>query len=276
MTPIGNPQNLLIAIQSGVKAPFIIFLVKLTVPTILNILITALVLQGIFRIRDQRLDRSSLPRAVLRNRRDALLAGVGLVLAVVLLVVNDLLELYGLYGLPHAEHRGIIPFILAAGTYLFTTSPRRVLSEVDWGTIVFFITMFITMDGVWRSGVLQPLLSTLLPSRELGLLGVVRITVTSILMSQLLSNVPFVKLFSEYMRNIGYSGEDVDSWLTLAMSSTIAGNLTLLGAASNIIILEVLESRMNSTITFTEFLKIGSIVTVVNTIVYLIFLLCFT
>ena len=270
MTPIGNPQNLLIAIQSGVKAPFIIFLVKLTVPTILNILLTALVLQGIFRIRDQRLDRSSLPRAVLRNRRDALLAGVGLVLAVVLLVVNDLLELY---DLPHAEHRGIIPFILAAGTYLFTTSPRRVLSEVDWGTIVFFITMFITMDGVWRSGVLQPLLSKLLPSRELGLLGVVRITVTSILMSQLLSNVPFVKLFIEYMRNIGYSDGDVDSWLTLAMSSTIAGNLTLLGAASNIIILEVLESRMNSTITFTEFLKIGSIVTLLNTLIYLIFLL---
>jgi Na+/H+ antiporter NhaD/arsenite permease-like protein len=75
------------------------------------------------------------------------------------------------------------------------------------------------------------------------------------------------------MRNIGYSGEDVDSWLTLAISSTIAGNLTLLGAASNIIILEVLESRMNSTITFTEFLRIGSIITLLNTVVYLIFFL---
>jgi Na+/H+ antiporter NhaD/arsenite permease-like protein len=56
------------------------------------------------------------------------------------------------------------------------------------------------------------------------------------------------------------------------MSSTIAGNLTILGAASNVIILEVLESRMGTTITFTEFLKIGAIVTLVNTAIYLLFL----
>jgi Na+/H+ antiporter NhaD/arsenite permease-like protein len=56
------------------------------------------------------------------------------------------------------------------------------------------------------------------------------------------------------------------------MSSTIAGNLTILGAASNVIILEVLESRMGTTITFTEFLKIGAVVTLVNTAIYLLFL----
>jgi len=76
-----------------------------------------------------------------------------------------------------------------------------------------------------------------------------------------LSNVPFVKLFINYMKTLGYTGEDCSSWLTLAMASTIAGNLTILGAASNIIILEVLESRMNTTITFMEFLKVGAIVT---------------
>jgi Na+/H+ antiporter NhaD/arsenite permease-like protein len=119
--------------------------------------------------------------------------------------------------------------------------------------------------------VLQPLLNMLLPAKEIGILGIVRITVTAILVSQLLSNVPFVKLFIEYMRDVGYSGEDAGSWLALAMSSTIASNLTILGAASNVIILEVLESKMKSTITFTEFLKIGFIVTLLNTLIYLIF-----
>jgi Na+/H+ antiporter NhaD/arsenite permease-like protein len=57
------------------------------------------------------------------------------------------------------------------------------------------------------------------------------------------------------------------------MSSTIAGNLTILGAASNVIILEVLESRMGTTITFTEFLKIGAVVTLVNTAIYLLLFL---
>jgi len=74
------------------------------------------------------------------------------------------------------------------------------------------------------------------------------------------------------MKALGYTGEDYSSWLTLAMASTIAGNLTILGAASNIIILEVLESRMNTTITFIEFLKVGAIVTAINTVIYLIFI----
>jgi len=76
------------------------------------------------------------------------------------------------------------------------------------------------------------------------------------------------------MNNLGYTGSNTVEWLTLAMSSTIAGNLTILGAASNVIILEVLETRMKSTITFVEFLKIGSIITVLNISVYLIFSLC--
>jgi len=56
-------------------------------------------------------------------------------------------------------------------------------------------------------------------------------------------------------------------------TSTIACNLTILEAASNIIVLETLESRMGASITFTEFLKVGAAVTLVNTLVYLPFLL---
>jgi Na+/H+ antiporter NhaD/arsenite permease-like protein len=132
--------------------------------------------------------------------------------------------------------------------------------------------MFVTMEGVWRSGVLQPLLNIILPAKSCGFIGILRITIASILLSQLLSNVPFVKLFTDYMKSLGYTGSDTNAWIALAMSSTIAGNLTILGAASNIIVLEVLESKMNSTITFTEFLKIGSVVTLVNVAIYLIFL----
>jgi Na+/H+ antiporter NhaD/arsenite permease-like protein len=148
-----------------------------------------------------------------------------------------------------------------------------VLSGVDWGTIVFFITMFVTMEGVWRSGVLQPLLNIILPAKSCGFISILRITIASILLSQLLSNVPFTKLFIEYMKSLGYTGNDKSEWIALAMSSTIAGNLTILGAASNVIILEVLESRMGTTITFTEFLKIGAIVTLANTTIYLLLFL---
>ncbi len=268
MTPIGNPQNLLIAIESGVEAPFITFIIKLAIPTMVNLLLTTYVMLKVFKIKDGEVRIGLIPHEVLRSRRDAVLAGLGILLTIALLVINDVLELY---GAPHIRYRGVIPFVVAAGIYLLTTNPRDVLSEVDWGTIVFFITMFITMEGIWSSGVLQPLLNLLLPTKEYGISSILRITISSVILSQLLSNVPFVKLFIKYMNDLGYRGSDTAEWLTLAMSSTIAGNLTILGAASNVIILEVLESRMKSTITFIEFLKIGCLITTVNILIYLIF-----
>ncbi|MCS7098452.1 MAG: SLC13 family permease [Candidatus Methanomethyliaceae archaeon] len=268
MTPIGNPQNILIAVKSGMNAPFIFFMVKLLIPTLLNLLATSLLIIKIFKVKNERINFSLVPHEAIKDKRDAMLSGMGLSLTIIALVINDIFELL---GMPFIAQRGTIPFIIAAGMYVLTSEPRKSLSKVDWGTIVFFITMFITMEGVWRSGVLQPLLGAIHSSKSsMDLLSIFTI---SIVFSQVLSNVPLVNFYIDYMKSIGYNGQDVAAWLALACSSTIAGNLTLLGAASNIIILEVLECRYSSTITFMEFLRIGFIVTLLNICIYIPFLL---
>ncbi|MDQ3084769.1 MAG: hypothetical protein M3Q77_08160 [Thermoproteota archaeon] len=60
----------------------------------------------------------------------------------------------------------------------------------------------------------------------------------------------------------GFEGDDVSAWLMLAAASTIAGNLTIFGPASNIIIIQTAESKGMKVFTFLEFFKIGSILTV--------------
>ena len=62
------------------------------------------------------------------------------------------------------------------------------------------------------------------------------ISVVSVTLSQILSNVPFVALYNNVMINNGLNANDVSEWMMLAAASTIAGNLTIFGAASNIII----------------------------------------
>ncbi|MEZ0345682.1 MAG: SLC13 family permease [Infirmifilum sp.] len=270
MTPIGNPQNMLIASGSGVQAPFILFLYKLALPTLVNLAVTPLILARVFRIRNARVEVVLIPEEAIQNRRDALLAGVGITATIFALVANDLFELL---GLPHMRNRGFIPFIVAAGLYLFASEPRKVLSRVDWGTVVFFISMFIAMSGVWRSGVLEPLLQTLLPAHIGGWLGLLRVTTASIVLSQFLSNVPATGILITQAKMLGYTGADTAFWLAMAAATTVAGNLTLLGAASNIIVLESLESRYGYTISFTRFLRVGVLVTTVNTLVYLVFIL---
>ncbi|MEM1797244.1 MAG: SLC13 family permease [Zestosphaera sp.] len=243
---------------------------ELTIPTLINLIVLPLILIKIFKIKNEPVKISLIPCELITDERDALLAGAGLLATVASLVANDLLELL---SLPHVTHRGFIPFIVAAGTYLLSRNPRKVLASVDWGTIVFFITMFVTMEGVWRSGVLQPILTFLMSGKLGSVESVLSVTVASLLLSQVLSNVPFVKLFITFLKNVGYGPADVNIWLALAAMSTIAGNLTILGAASNIIVLETLETKMKTSITFIEFFKIGLFVTVANTLIYLVFLL---
>ena len=272
MTPIGNPQNVLIATRSGLAAPFVKFVLVLAAPTVLNLAVTPVILMKLYKHREGPASRLLLiPQEAIRNKRDAALALVGLVASVTALVVNDLFQLA---GLPYIEKRGFIPFVVASAIYVVSSEPRKLLAGVDWGTIVFFISMFIAMEGVWRSGFLEPLFELFLPSKPIvDPQVVVALSLLSILGSQLVSNVPFTKLLILELHRVGYTGAHEVVWLTAAMATTIAGNLTLLGAASNIIIVEYLESRMGTTLSFTEFLKVGAVVTLVNLLIYIPFLL---
>ncbi|MEZ0249310.1 MAG: SLC13 family permease [Thermoproteus sp.] len=269
MSPIGNPQNVLIAVQSGMATPLLAFLEYLSIPTIINLLVLPQLIARWYRVPTRRLSVAFVPGEFIRNRRDAYLAGGALLAVISALLINDVLTLL---GLPHVDNIGFIPFVVAAAVYMFSSEPRRVLEGVNWGTIVFFITMFVTMKGVWNSGLLQPAVGVLMPERRGVLADIGAITAESLLFSQALSNVPFTELFIQYMKSLGYGPHDGWAWLTLASAATIAGNLTLLGAASNIIILEVVESKYSATMSFGEFSKRGALITAINMALYFPFL----
>ncbi len=73
----------------------------------------------------------------------------------------------------------------------------------------------------------------------------------------------------------GFAETNVDQWMILAASSTIAGNLTILGAASNIIIIQTAESKEIRPFTFWEFTKIGIVITLVSALIFLLFIVVF-
>ncbi len=149
MTPIGNPQNMLIAVTSNLQAPFITFVKALAAPTLINLVVTPLLLLRMMRIKNDKVAVLVSPWEAVRNRRDAALAAVGLAAAVGAMVVNDVAALS---GAPHIHNIGLIPFVVATLLYFFATDPRDVISRVDWGTILFFTAMFIAMKAVWNGG----------------------------------------------------------------------------------------------------------------------------
>ncbi len=149
---------------------------------------------------------------------------------------------------------------LAGCAPLLVASRRRfaLVRRIDWSTLAFFTALFVLMAAVWRSGFLQSVL-------RLGdSASVPRILGLSVVGSQVVSNVPFVALS---LPLIGGPGASPAALLALAAGSTIAGNCLVLGAASNVIIIQAAETE-GATIPFLDFARVGIPLTVVQVAVY--------
>jgi Na+/H+ antiporter NhaD/arsenite permease-like protein len=159
---------------------------------------------------------------------------------------------------------------LAAALPIFVFIPRRpgILKRLDWFTLVFFAAMFVLMQSVWDSGYFQRAIE----STSINLNSTGMILGVSVVLSQVLSNVPLVALYLPVLIQAGALTKEM---MALAAGSTIAGNLTILGAASNIIIIQNAEKKGSATLTFLEFVRIGVPLTILNVAVYWLFLLIF-
>ncbi|WP_446751881.1 SLC13 family permease [Vulcanisaeta sp. JCM 16161] len=262
--PVGNPQNLLIALESGMPKPFIVFALYLLPPTIINVLVTYPLLLLLFHNNsdDVVIEEARRPEELLINRRLAYTAITILLILIPLYFITDIFNVSP-YLTPVT-----LTFMGASIIYLLSGSDRRnVAHNVDWTTILFFIGLFIVSEGALESGVLSALAHYL--PQPTTLLGVF---ISGLLLSQVISNVPMVALYIPLMRELGISPSNFIIWVGLAASSTIAGNLTLIGAASNVIISEASEKRGGEGFGFLEFMKYGVPVTVINTVIYYVWL----
>ncbi|HXW99102.1 MAG TPA: SLC13 family permease [Methanomicrobiales archaeon] len=260
LSPIGNPQNLLVALATSGGNPFITFARYLAVPTLVSLALVYLLIRVSFRdqLASGPLEFADEP---LRDSRLALLSRISLVILVALVIVKAAGYFIGTdIPLPLPA----IALLSALPVLAFSEKRVELVRKVDWGTLVFFAAMFVLMESVWESGFLQPL------AQAIGA-EAVRIPVMlglSAVVSQFISNVPFVALFLPVIASPVGSTRVL---MALAAGSTIAGNLSILGAASNVIVIQNAEKE-GETLGFGEFVKIGLPLTVLQLLVYWFFL----
>ncbi len=262
MSPIGNPQNLLIAIGGGVANPFITFFRFLLVPTLLNLLVAFWLLRTYYR-REFRTELTDGYPEPVTDPHLARLSEISLVLLVALVVAKTVLVVWHIeFPLTYIALTAMLPVVLF--------SPRRLqlVRRIDWHTLIFFAAMFVLTRSVWDSGFFQGVLQ----ASRLDLTSVDVVMSISVLLSQLISNVPLVALYLPMLSQLGTNTKEM---MALAAGATIAGNLTILGAASNVIIIQNAEERSGETLTFFEFARIGLPLTVLNMALYAAFLRLF-
>ena len=150
------------------------------------------------------------------------------------------------------------PLVAAVGAAIMlitrTGDPHRVYEEVDWGLLVFFIGLFLIVGTGENVGVTERLLGF---SQRFDLQRLSVFTIATALLSNLVSNVPAVMLLKSLVTRFS---SPHTAWLTLAMASTLAGNLTITGSVANIIVVE--RARKEAVITFFAYFCIGLPVTV--------------
>jgi Na+/H+ antiporter NhaD/arsenite permease-like protein len=258
MSPIGNPQNLLIAVNANLPNPFIVFLHYLLLPTVANLLLAYLLLRLFYK--EQFKKRTlEICQEEISDPALARLSRISFLLLFAMILAKMGAVILGVGG----EFRlTYIALISALPILLFSSKRYEVLRSIDWCTLIFFAAMFVLMDAVWSSGIFQFLLA----GSNADLASIPTILAFSVLLSQLISNVPLVALCQPLLVN-----PSPQALMALAAGSTIAGNLFILGAASNVIIIQNAE-KSGETLSFLEFARVGVPLTVLNVLVYWLFL----
>lgn len=247
-TITGNPQNMIIGIQSHIS--YWRFASRLFPVAAIGLALNFLVIAFLYRrllIPPKIVDVTGpIPRETLPPlRRAHLWLLVKSVLATVAAVVL-------FFALPSQ----CLPLIaLGAAAFLLVgriVNPDKIYRQIDWSLLVMFAGLFVVvhafqMHVVERWGIEG---WTWLLNHPIDLLSGV-----SALLSNLVSNVPAVLLFEPVMKAMAPANQET-AWLALAMSSTFAGNLTVLGSVANLIVVENAR-REGVAISFWEYCKVG-------------------
>lgn len=260
-TVVGNPQNALVASMAGIG--FMEYSVSVIPLTVICMVVAILMMRRMYGDRLDADDASLFgetfhTREVDRSRLCAVLAVTVTALVLFALSVPLGLRIYQI-----ALAAGAVSLII-----VLTDSMRAggyVIRHVDWSILLFFTGLFVVIAGAVSSGLLDSM-SELFGMGDGNVPSIGVLSVFSTVLANLVSNVPSVMLIGQLLPE-----GDMVLWITLAVTSTFAGNLTLIGAAANIIVEDEGE-RHGVRMDFFRYLRIGvpiAVITIVMATAYL-------
>ncbi|GMU85247.1 MAG: membrane protein [Ignavibacteriales bacterium] len=251
MSITGNPQNMLIGLASGISyGRFLLLLLPVSVIGMLSIYwIVMLIARAEFSSKEA----LTFSSENLSYNFSSMKFSVPIFLSVITLFFFS-----HIINLTYPE----IALMGGAAILLFgKIKPSKIIKEVDWVLLLFFASLFIVIHAVEKEHLLAIFTEGVKLSNDFNGLGIMH--GLSLVLSQIVSNVPFTILVLPLMKASG-AGEML--WIALASAATIAGNLTLIGAMANLIVAEI-ALRFGIEIKFGEFLKYGIPATIAGFII---------
>jgi Na+/H+ antiporter NhaD/arsenite permease-like protein len=235
-TLTGNPQNMLVGGFSGIS--YRLFLLREAPVALVGLALVVAVVWLTYR-RQLPAVVEPVPAGGPLSLHYPLLIKTVVVVAVMLVAF--------LAGVPIA-----LVAITGAGALLLTrrVKPDKVYRAIDWKLLMLFTGLFMLTAGVEHTGLTEIVLrSPIAAMLERPLV----LTALCAALSNIVSNVPAILLFKPLVS--GFADPE-RAWLVLAMASTLAGNLTILGSVANLIVVETARGA-GIRIGFTEYCRVG-------------------
>jgi Na+/H+ antiporter NhaD/arsenite permease-like protein len=229
-TITGNPQNMIIGTLSHIS--YWQFTVCLAPVAIIGLIIDFLVISVTYRHKLRAMQEASGPfpeKHAVKKEYSQYQSQLWLLRKSVAVTLVTVALFF--IGMPVA----LVALGASSALFLGRVRPERIYSQIDWSLLVMFCGLFVVVHAFEVKVVHQWRIEhwKLLIEHPLCVLSLV-----STVLSNLVSNVPAVLLFKPIIPVLPASAQET-AWLSLAMSSTLAGNLTLLGSVANLIVVGI-------------------------------------
>jgi Na+/H+ antiporter NhaD/arsenite permease-like protein len=242
-TITGNPQNMIIGAASQI--PYPAFTAALAPVAIAGLLLVIAAISTLCRIGFR--DQASLPAVSppVRLHRSQMIKAALVTLGVIVLFFA---------GVPVAEAA-----ILGGALLLVTRAikARKVYREIDGGLLLMFAGLFVVVAGAEKV-LLTP--DAIAAVRGIYLDNVWVLAAVTAVLSNIISNVPAVLALKPFVAGLS---DQPRPWLVVAMSSTLAGNFTLVGSVANLIVAERARAA-GIEISFWTYCRVGIPLTLVT------------
>ena len=261
-TLIGDPPNIIIGAKAGLS--FMDFVNELTLIITIIFIVSIAILVFLFRKSLKATKEKMEHIANLDNSKTITDKGLMIRSMVTLALVILGFVTHDITGIP-----AYVFAVAGASFLLIFEKPKEIYCDVEWLTIFFFIGLFIIIGGFEANGGISFLADKLIELTQGSLTAATMFILWgSGILSGIIDNIPYTAtmapLIAQVQHTLPYAGEGHHPlWWALSLGACLGGNLTIIGAAANVIVSETSTSKGHP-ISFMRFMKYGSLVTFIS------------